>query len=185
MRRLLRWTFNTLAAASLLLCLATAGLWVRSYWVYDWFYAERREVGEDGQGSAISHYDCTVVSYRGRIGGSIGWSERPEGHSTPPWEFEFGHPSRRFAELATDSRLRITHAIFGGYTFTEQHWAVPAWALVSAFAVLPLIVTLRQVRTVRRRQRARLGCCPACGYDLRATPERCPECGRKGDKVKG
>jgi hypothetical protein len=30
MRRLLRWTFHALAAASLLLCLATAGLWVRS-----------------------------------------------------------------------------------------------------------------------------------------------------------
>ena len=48
-------------------------------------------------------------------------------------------------------------------------------ALVLAWPV-PLILAPR-VRRAVTAGRSRRGFCPSCGYDLRATPGRCPECG--------
>jgi hypothetical protein len=52
-------------------------------------------------------------------------------------------------------------------------------------SVLPLAwVVGAAVRVARRSYNIRLGLCPRCGYDVRATPGRCPECGTAGEPVK-
>jgi hypothetical protein len=51
---------------------------------------------------------------------------------------------------------------------------VPYVVLAAATAVLPVGWVMRVARS---RRRIRHGLCRACGYDLRFSAERCPECG--------
>jgi hypothetical protein len=58
--------------------------------------------------------------------------------------------------------------LYGGFELVVPFWPIVVMAL--------LFLIIRGARLLRRAEPA--GLCPFCKYDLRATPDRCPECGR-------
>ncbi|HYE19070.1 MAG TPA: biotin/lipoyl-containing protein [Tepidisphaeraceae bacterium] len=61
-------------------------------------------------------------------------------------------------------------------------WIVPGayrdWVFPYGFFAVGVIALLLYRRPERAAVRAAAGLCPDCGYDLRGSPEQCPECGR-------
>jgi hypothetical protein len=72
----------------------------------------------------------------------------------------------------------VTSAVKYPFTAMARTVSVSYWTVLSialTIAGLTAAPILHQRRAVRRLAR---GLCLACGYDVRASPDRCPECGR-------
>lgn len=71
------------------------------------------------------------------------------------------------------------HIWNGYYSFpwSSRGITMPDWFILMIGAAYPATRVSRLLSTARRRRRFQLGLCVRCGYDLRATPDHCPECG--------
>jgi hypothetical protein len=175
-----RRVLNFLTALSLLLCVAVCVLWVRSYRLTDQLHRVSAG-GFRGIGSA-SGYVVVQLNPGDTSGYSPardGWTYlRMQPYSAPSYAVAFGNldPVRTFGTWELGG--------LGWYTVRDRNGmrtatGVAPFSLVAAgTAALPLAWTIVRLRSrVHDRRRKCRSHCPTCGYDLRATPDRCPECG--------
>jgi hypothetical protein len=148
--------FTILSALSLVVCLSLVGIW--SYT------------------TSKSPSESSVIDI---VGSTYGWGEGlvrnvgfgPAGFcvsvaiSSSPSEPDSDHTT--FALLGLN--LGWAHRVDERRYFME----LPYWLLIPPTLVIPAL-WLRSQRRLRWRPE---GLCLHCGYDLRASKERCPECG--------
>jgi hypothetical protein len=182
MRRVVVILFSVWAAVALELFLAAGASWAWGYWTMH---------GVERSGPWL-RYSVTVS--RGELHLSV--SRARGGVSLPrypatEWRWTAG-PAQDFGRM-TAVALPGARPPVAGFFFDRRvlngvddtYVILPMWAVTAALGALPGWVIARHVRRRRRAGRARAWCCGACGYDCRATPERCPECGTVAPRADG
>lgn len=169
----------TTLALGILLFIALTTLWLRSYHTADSLHW------------SDTHRDHSIASSGGRlIYLTADWPNQrvtlPLRHSstrrtdaTPWWDNieRFNMPQDRWLILR---RVRgiypyaPTHLTVSFFLPPWDVWWIPLWPFVLISAIVPSVVALRWWRKHRRQKR---GLCRECGYDLRESRDRCPECG--------
>ncbi len=181
---------TTVVALSLVVLMAAAVMWCRSR---AWLIADRVSRIDSDYASA-SRGEFAVFSENGIL--LVGTTRRTL-HDPGLRDVEFDPRMRGARDVRWDYESRTAHAdsvvgfdllakfglAFDRFSGTDRAGRVSvtsmsvhvSYVLLMVLALpAPLIAVLGRWR---RRRRAHRGLCSICGYDLRGTPDRCPECG--------
>jgi hypothetical protein len=177
MRRLLRWAFNLAATVSAALFVVVCALCVRSQAIDDQLHFAL-ELGNDYDYLSVESMTGEMGFYYSRpIQRSGSVSVHVEHRSYPTY---FGSNPKN--ALTWELPAGSTPSYHAGFFFWSGSYSVnaitvlfwPYWCVAAVALFLPAAWTVHLSRRYRRKRR---NLCAACGYDLRATPTRCPECG--------
>jgi hypothetical protein len=186
--RMIRRLFTMASGISLLICLATLLLWAWSKRVemaHVLFAAADGRVWQASVGAGEIQV-LTVAPFR-HVGLRNAVALRKGGEPRQIDAVAVG-ANRRTRPTWVRGRLHWqppTHTFgFETVSLTDVPEAVVFRRITLPFWVLPLVTAggagfalWQAARRIRRRRRRRSGCCLHCGYDLRASTDRCPECG--------
>jgi hypothetical protein len=186
------YILNGLAVLSVVLCLATAVLWVRSQRIHDmWAWSNSGYVQLHSVESEVELYWGIANPGDRPLRGSVSFI----------WEglHEFWsgihRPVTQFPAYAVDPSMTV-HWDFWGFRCAEDdpqkvnrgtlyhRLAIPYWSILAVEGCVALACTGAVRRLRRARRLESVGLCRKCAYDLRATPDRCPECGTIPRKVR-
>jgi hypothetical protein len=181
-RRLPRILANATTTLSTLVFVVTAALWAAGGQRWPW-----RNRPDFLDRSVQYHIYAGPVGYRIRR-----WDLRGERRHGPSlsdaaartrFERQWGNPTASaeypgFEVEATGPEFGINtkddRLEFLGFSSSVL---VRYWVVLCCTALPPAFYARRALPKWIRARRRPPGLCPACGYDLRATPARCPECG--------
>jgi hypothetical protein len=183
-----RRVFNIGVALSLVLWLATTVLWLRARFAQDVIAAT------DSAGRLIRVH----IKENGVVIASIAPWPR---HEPLSWRWAATGKAGYGMPVIFDGKTMRSRSVFPGVNYdtgtgTVSDPALPnvattpvrgsfvvivwAWPLAITLALAGPLLAIAGRRWAIRRQRRAKGLCLSCGYDLRASPDRCPECGHIG-----
>ena len=175
--------------AAALVALAITGGWRVDVWRFP-AAGTQWEVGLGGGNISVGRsreYGLSAAYLAGDLDGSERFGThstgRPfdRGHDvTEHYGFTNSRPNFDWAAVAAYESFDGVTGGYGGPTSWVRSFGLDLpLGLLAAVAAWPgLAWGLRHGIGRRGRRRQAAGWCVACGYDLRETPDRCPECGR-------
>jgi hypothetical protein len=161
-----------------LLAILNVALWMRSGWV-----AERIEyLTFEERGLNLVRHEYLFASGNGLCNVVHVSDEVPAygpdhtGRAVAGWYYERGTGVWTPPPTVL-GRLGFTALTFRHGTQAWTQMTVPYWCTTILLVLPSVVLIVRARREAIHRQRLALGLCVSCGYDLRASAQRCPECG--------